>query len=154
MLAAAQVGSGDSAAGGGGGGGGVSVSFETDPMRVSWTDMKAATLFQSLVVGIIQKCLFLFYCIIPSVQKLFKFILSSVFYIDQNTLCTLYAFHWLHSLMNLPLFVSKLFSCPTFLSTFMNLCYAYRIKWRYEFNHVNSGIVTFCESNGVHTLKP
>ena len=79
MLAAAQVGSGDSAAGGGGGGGGgvFSVSFETDPMRASWTDMEAATLFQSLVVGIIQKCLFLFYCIIPSVQKLFKFILSS-----------------------------------------------------------------------------
>ena len=38
---------------GGGGGGGSVVSFETDPMGASWTDMKAVTLFQSLVVGII-----------------------------------------------------------------------------------------------------
>ena len=53
--------------------------------------------------------------------------------------------------MNLPLFVLKLFSCPTFLSTFMNLCYAYRIKWRYEFNHVKSGIVTSGESKGVYS---
>ena len=35
------------------GGGGSVVSFETDPMGASWTDMKAVTLFQSLVVGII-----------------------------------------------------------------------------------------------------
>ena len=37
----------------------------------------------------------------------------------------------------------------------MNLCYAYSnaygIKWRYEFNHVMSGIVTFGESKGMHS---
>ena len=32
----------------------------------------------------------------------------------------------------------------------MNLCYAYSIKWRYEFNHVKSGIVTFGESKRAH----
>ena len=31
----------------------------------------------------------------------------------------------------------------------MNLCYAYSIKWRYEFNHVKS--VTFGESKRVHS---
>ena len=40
---------------------------------------------------------------------------------------------------------------PTFLSTLMTLCYAYSIKWRYEFNHVKkSGIVTFGEFKRVH----
>ena len=39
----------------------------------------------------------------------------------------------------------------TFLSTFMNMCYEYSIKWRYEFNHVNSGIVTFGETKRVHS---
>ena len=39
----------------------------------------------------------------------------------------------------------------TFLSSLMNLCYAYSIKWRYEFNHVKSGIVTFGESKRVHS---
>ena len=33
----------------------------------------------------------------------------------------------------------------------MNLCYAYSIKWQYEFNHVKSGIVTFVESKYVHS---
>ena len=33
----------------------------------------------------------------------------------------------------------------------MNLCYAYSIKWGYEFNHVNSGIVTFGESKRVYS---
>ena len=33
----------------------------------------------------------------------------------------------------------------------MNLCYAYSIKWRYKFNHVKSGIVTFGESKRVHS---
>ena len=33
----------------------------------------------------------------------------------------------------------------------MNLCYAYSIEWRYEFNHVKSGIVTFGESKRVHS---
>ena len=40
---------------------------------------------------------------------------------------------------------------PTFLSSLMNLCYAYSIKWQYEFNHVKSGIVTFGESKLVHS---
>ena len=33
----------------------------------------------------------------------------------------------------------------------MNLCYAYSIKWRYEFNHVKSDIVTFGESKRVNS---
>ena len=33
----------------------------------------------------------------------------------------------------------------------MNLCYAYSIKWHYEFNLVNSGIVTFGESMRMHS---
>ena len=33
----------------------------------------------------------------------------------------------------------------------MNLCYAYSIKWRYEFNHLKSGIVTFGEFKRVHS---
>ena len=52
-----------------------------------------------------------------------------------------------------PLFaddISLLSIYPTFLSSLMNLCYAYSIKWRYEFNHVKSGIVTFGESKRVH----
>ena len=35
---------------------------------------------------------------------------------------------------------------PSFLKTFMSICYKYGIKWRYEFNHSKSGIVTFGES--------
>ena len=40
---------------------------------------------------------------------------------------------------------------PTFLITLMNLCYSYSIKWRYEFIHVKSGIVTFGGSKRVHS---
>ena len=47
--------------------------------------------------------------------------------------------------------ISLLSIYPTFLSSLMNLCYAYSIKWRYEFNHVKSGIVTFGESKRVHS---
>ena len=47
--------------------------------------------------------------------------------------------------------ISLLSIYPTFLSTLMNLCYAYSIKWRYEFNHVKSGIVTFGESKRMHS---
>ena len=50
--------------------------------------------------------------------------------------------------------ISLLSICPTFLSSLMNLCYAYSIKWRYEFNSVKSGIVTFGESKRICTLKP
>ena len=39
----------------------------------------------------------------------------------------------------------------TFLSTFMNMCYEYSIKWRYDFNHLKSGIVTFGETKRVHS---
>ena len=47
--------------------------------------------------------------------------------------------------------ISLLSIYPTFLSSLMNLCYAYNIKWRDEFNHVKSGIVTFGESKRVHS---
>ena len=38
----------------------------------------------------------------------------------------------------------------SFLKTFMIICYKYGIKWRYEFNHFKSGIVTFGESKSKH----
>ena len=47
--------------------------------------------------------------------------------------------------------ISLLSIYPTFLSSLMNLCYAYSIKWRYEFDHVKSGIVTSGESKRVHS---
>ena len=47
--------------------------------------------------------------------------------------------------------ISLLSIYPTFLSSLTNLCYAYSIKWRYEFNHVKSGIATFGESKRVHS---
>ena len=37
---------------------------------------------------------------------------------------------------------------PTFLRKF--ICYEYSVKWRYEFNHVKSGLVTFGEAKRVH----
>ena len=39
---------------------------------------------------------------------------------------------------------------PSFLKTFMSICYKYGIKWRYEFNHSKSGIVAFGESKLQH----
>ena len=39
---------------------------------------------------------------------------------------------------------------PSFLQTFMSICYKYGITWRYEFNHSKSGIVTFGESKPQH----
>ena len=47
--------------------------------------------------------------------------------------------------------ISLLSIYPTFLSSLMNLCYAYSIKWRYEFNNVKSDIVTSGESKRVHS---
>ena len=47
--------------------------------------------------------------------------------------------------------ISLLSIYPTFLSSLMSLCYAYSTKWRYEFNHVKSGIVTLGESKRVHS---
>ena len=35
---------------------------------------------------------------------------------------------------------------PSFLETFMSICYKYGIKWRCKFNHSKGGIVTFGES--------
>ena len=39
---------------------------------------------------------------------------------------------------------------PTFLHTFMEMCYEYSIKWQYEFNHIKSGVVTFSECKSAH----
>ena len=46
--------------------------------------------------------------------------------------------------------ISLLSIYPTFLSS-LNLCYTYSIKWRYESNHVKSGIVKFGEFKHVHS---
>ena len=46
--------------------------------------------------------------------------------------------------------ISLLALYPTFPRTFMNICYAYSVKWRYEFNHVKSGIVTFGGAKHLH----
>ena len=45
--------------------------------------------------------------------------------------------------------ISLLTTYPTFLSTFMNLCYEYSIKWRYEFHNDKSSIVTFGETKRI-----
>ena len=39
--------------------------------------------------------------------------------------------------------IALLVTHPTFLSSFMNLCYEYSIRWRYEFHHAKSGICHF-----------
>ena len=38
----------------------------------------------------------------------------------------------------------------TFLTSFMGMCYKYSTRWRYEFNHAKSGVVTYCETKPVH----
>ena len=40
---------------------------------------------------------------------------------------------------------------PSFLETFMNICHKYGIKWRYEFNHTKSGVVTLGETKPLHS---
>ena len=40
--------------------------------------------------------------------------------------------------------------CPTLLPSLMGMCYKYSTKWRYEFNHTNSGVVTFGETKPAH----
>ena len=40
---------------------------------------------------------------------------------------------------------------PSFLETFMKICHKYGIKWRYEFNHTKSGVVTFGETKLLHS---
>ena len=46
--------------------------------------------------------------------------------------------------------ITLLATHPTFFSTFMNLCYEYSIRWRYEFHNDKSGIVTFGEIKRTH----
>ena len=46
--------------------------------------------------------------------------------------------------------ISLLALHPTFLSTFMKICYHYSIKWQYEFSHIKTDVVTFGETKCVH----
>ena len=47
--------------------------------------------------------------------------------------------------------ITLLATHPTFLSTFMNLCYEDSIpRWRYEFHNDKSGIVTFGQTKRTH----
>ena len=46
--------------------------------------------------------------------------------------------------------VSLLTLHSTFLKTFMNMCNCYGIKWRCDFNHSKSGVVTFGETKPHH----
>ena len=39
---------------------------------------------------------------------------------------------------------------PTFLTSLMGMWYKYSTKWRYEFNHTKSGVVTYGETKPVH----
>ena len=41
---------------------------------------------------------------------------------------------------------------PSFLHVFMQICYNYSLKWRYEFNHSKSGVVAFGETRLVHCI--
>ena len=41
----------------------------------------------------------------------------------------------------------------SFLQTLMNLCHDYSLRWRYQFNHIKSGVATFGECKQTHTLK-
>ena len=47
--------------------------------------------------------------------------------------------------------ISMLALDPSFLETFMNICHTYSKTWRYEFNHTNSGVVTFGETKPIHS---
>ena len=46
--------------------------------------------------------------------------------------------------------ISLLVLYPTFLQHLMNIAYEYSLKWRYEFNNIKSGIVTYDESKPSH----
>ena len=39
---------------------------------------------------------------------------------------------------------------PTFLTSLMSMYYKYSTKWRYEFNHTKSCVVTYGETKTVH----
>ena len=47
--------------------------------------------------------------------------------------------------------ISLLTLHPSFLKTFMNICNRYSIKWRCDFNHSKSGVVTFGETKPHHS---
>ena len=49
--------------------------------------------------------------------------------------------------------ISLLTLYPSFLQTFMNDCYDYSLKWRYEVNHPKSGTVTFGEAKRTHCTQ-
>ena len=36
---------------------------------------------------------------------------------------------------------------PSFLQTLMNLCHDHSLRWRYQFNHIKSGVVTLESTN-------
>ena len=40
---------------------------------------------------------------------------------------------------------------PSFLQTLMNLCHNYSLRWRYQSNHMKSGVVTFRECKPIHS---
>ena len=40
---------------------------------------------------------------------------------------------------------------PSFLQSLMNLCHNYSLRWRYQFNHMKSGVVTFREYKPIHS---
>ena len=46
--------------------------------------------------------------------------------------------------------ISLLTLHPSFLMTFMNICNRHGIKWRYDFNHSKSGVLTFGETKPHH----
>ena len=39
---------------------------------------------------------------------------------------------------------------PTYLTSLMGICCKYSTKWRYEFNHTKSGVITYGETKPVH----
>ena len=39
---------------------------------------------------------------------------------------------------------------PTFLTSLVGMCYKYSTKWRYEFNHTKSDVVTYGETKPIH----
>ena len=39
----------------------------------------------------------------------------------------------------------------SFLQTLMNLCHNYSLRWRYQFNHIKNGVVTFGECKPIHS---
>ena len=49
--------------------------------------------------------------------------------------------------------ISLLALHPSFLQTFMNICFDYGVRWRYEFNNSKSGIVTFGETKAQHFIS-